>query len=85
MTRVNKPSVKTLIGRVNNIKIGLMKVFTTAKSTATTRADIKPSTVTPGKIYAETNTAIALIIQLTNTFIISPSSEVVSEYFAGVF
>jgi branched-chain amino acid aminotransferase len=48
MTKVNKPKVKILIGKVRSIKIGFNTAFTIPKATATTTAVQKFSTVTPG-------------------------------------
>jgi hypothetical protein len=45
--RENKPNVKKLIGRVNIVTKGLMKVLISAKTTATTNAVITLSILTP--------------------------------------
>lgn len=50
ITKLNKPNVKILIGKVNNVTTGLIKKFTTDKITAATTATKNPSTLTPGII-----------------------------------
>ena len=51
ITKVNKPKVKILIGRVIKIKIGLIKTLIIAKNKASHKADQKPATTTPGIKY----------------------------------
>ncbi len=49
ITKVNSPRVKILNGSVNRRTIGLIKVLTIPKTTATTMAVKKLSTRTPAK------------------------------------
>lgn len=48
MTRVKRPKVRILIGRVRNKTIGLMMMLTKASTTATTKAAKNPEISTPG-------------------------------------
>ncbi len=48
MTKVNKPKVRILIGRVIKIKIGLTRTLTMPKNKASHKAGQKPATKTPG-------------------------------------
>lgn len=64
ITSVNNPSVKILIGSVNKISTGLIKVLSKPSTRATMSAVKKPPTCTPGSTYAAINIAKALIIQL---------------------
>ena len=48
ITKVNKPRVKILIGRVIKIKIGLRITLTTLKNTASHKAAQTPLIATPG-------------------------------------
>jgi len=50
MTKVKRPRVKILIGKVKNISIGFINVFTKPKAKAVINAHQKPLTDTPGKI-----------------------------------
>lgn len=47
---VNSPSVRILIGRVRNIRIGLNKALTSPSANAVTKAVIQLATVTPGSV-----------------------------------
>ena len=47
ITNKNKPSVKTVIGKVKNTKTGFKKVFNNPKITATFIAVVILSTITP--------------------------------------
>ena len=60
ITKVNKPKVKILIGKVNNTTIGRMMALTMPKTRATNNAVKKPETSKPGIRYATTNKAAAL-------------------------
>ena len=44
MTNKNKPSVTNVTGKVNNTKIGLIKIFSNPKTTATITAVPKLAT-----------------------------------------
>jgi len=69
MKKVNNPSVKMLIGRVNNIIKGFIKTFKTPKTIAITTAIHILGTVTPAdKIYPVTKTAKDFINNSKNTF-----------------
>jgi len=48
MIKVNKPSVRILIGKVINNSIGFIRTLTTPKKSATHKALKKLLTVTPG-------------------------------------
>ncbi len=50
MIKLKSPSVRMFMGSVKTTMNGLIKVLTTDKITATTKAVKKPSTLTPGKI-----------------------------------
>lgn len=52
ITKVNNPSVRILIGRVINIRKGLISVFITPRKRATRRAEKIPLTEIPGIRYA---------------------------------
>ena len=47
MTNKNNPSVKKVIGRVNNTKIGFTKKLSNPKTMATVNAVVNSSTITP--------------------------------------
>lgn len=47
-TNINRPRVITVRGRVNNRRIGLMKVLITARTMAASKAEVKASTLNPG-------------------------------------
>lgn len=49
-TNINRPKVMTVRGRVNNRRIGLMKVLMTARTMAASKAEVKASTLNPGTI-----------------------------------
>ena len=53
-------------GKVNTMKIGLKKIFNTAKTEAITTADQKLGTTTPGTMYALTNIASVVINNFNN-------------------
>jgi hypothetical protein len=69
ITRMNKPRVITVTGRVNIISMGLSKAFSNPNTNATTIAVVKPSTWTPGIKYAPITTANAVIRTLMMNFI----------------
>ena len=60
-TKVNSPKVIRVIGNVRNNKIGLTTALTTPSIIPTRSAVPKFSTVTPGRRYEVTNTAIPLM------------------------
>lgn len=60
MTNKNKPNVTMVTGSVKRIRIGFTNKFNKTRTAATTTAVTKLSTVIPGKILANTTTAIAL-------------------------
>jgi hypothetical protein len=57
ITRVKSPRVKKVIGKVRKTRIGLTKVLSVPRTTATIAAVINVSTSTPGSMYAAENTA----------------------------
>ncbi len=63
ISKVNKPSVIILIGRVSKIKIGLRTKFKRPITSAVARAAKKFSTCTPGKMYELTIMATVAISQ----------------------
>lgn len=65
----NKPNVKKVIGSVNKINKGLKTKLITERTNATITDVKKESTYTPGIRYADTKTAEADNITLTNLFI----------------
>ncbi len=64
ITKLKSPKVTIFIGSVKSKIKGLIKVLTTARSTATIKAVTNPSTLTPGNIYALIKTANPLSIKL---------------------
>lgn len=50
MTKRNKPSVKTVMGRVNNISKGFTRTFKTANTIAKMTAVLKSAICTPVKM-----------------------------------
>ena len=75
MTKVNKPKVKMLIGRVIKIKIGLTKTLIIPKNKASHKAAQNPATTTPGIKYeliiiAKTMTSHLMIMDINLLFII---------------
>lgn len=51
ITKVNKPSVSILMGKVSKSRIGLMTALAMPKNRATIRAVVKVSTSNPGTIF----------------------------------
>lgn len=75
MTKVNKPKVNILIGKVIKIKTGLIKTLIMPKNNASHKAAQKPAIATPGIKYeliiiAKTMTS-HLIIMGINFIVIS--------------
>lgn len=68
--KVNNPKVRIFIGKVKIINIGFIKAFKTPKTSATSKAEIKLATATPGKTYAAARTERAIIIQFVKTSVI---------------
>lgn len=69
MTNKNNPSVRKVIGKVNNTKIGFTKILSNPKTIATKSAVVKLATCTP-VIKCEINrTKIAVTKTLTINFI----------------
>lgn len=60
MTNKNNPSVTTVIGSVKIIKIGFTIAFNNPKTIATIMADVKVTSLTPGRKYDKINTARAV-------------------------
>jgi len=61
ITREKSPRVRTVMGSVNNTKIGFINVLTNPKANAVISALYKSATNTLGIIFAVANTANALI------------------------
>jgi len=57
MTKINKPSVKIVIGSVSKIRIGRTKELRIPRTIATRTTVIQLVTATPGMMYAATTTA----------------------------
>lgn len=49
-TKLHKPNVRNVKGRVISLSIGLTNVFTTPITTEATKAEVKLETSNPGKI-----------------------------------
>lgn len=64
MIKIKSPKVRIVNGKVKISKIGFNKVLTIPNTTETIKAVKNPSTYTPFKIYAVTNTAKAFISRL---------------------
>ncbi len=64
ITKVKRPIVKILIGKLRRRIIGLRKVLISPKTIATSIAGQKPTRVTPGKRYAVRAVARAVTIIL---------------------
>jgi len=75
MTKVNKPKVRMVRGRVRRIRRGFISKLIMPKTTAVTSAAVKFATWTPGKRYAATRITMALTSQLIIIFIILCHSE----------
>ena len=58
ITKIKRPSVKMVIGRVSKMSMGLTKELRIPKTTATKTTVTQLVTTTPGTIYAETITAM---------------------------
>ena len=69
ITNKNKPSVTNVTGRVSNTRIGLMKIFSNPKTTATITAVPKLATWTPVKMFDNNKTKAAVTRSLSNYFI----------------
>lgn len=70
MTNKKSPKVTMVIGNVNIMKTGLTMAFKRPKTAATIIAVVKLATLTPGKKYAKTRTAMAESKILKTKFII---------------
>lgn len=80
-TNVNNPSVNMLIGKVKIKMTGLTNALISPKTNAVIKAAAKPSTVTPGKRYADITTARVLTNQLIRKFIINYYSKLKSRIY----
>jgi hypothetical protein len=70
MTSKNKPSVITVTGSVNMIRIGFIKRFSNPKTTATIRAVPKLATDTPFKRLDSSKTKAAVTRSLSINFMV---------------
>ena len=70
ITNVKRPSVMILIGSVRIIRIGFKNTFISPKTRAASKAVLSPTTVMPGRIYADTIIAKVVINQRTKMFIV---------------
>lgn len=69
MTNKNKPKVRIVTGRVSITKMGLIKIFSNPRTTATIKAVAKPSTRTPGIKFEISRTKPDVIRILMSKFI----------------
>lgn len=67
----NNPKVITVMGKVNNTKIGFTKKLSKPKTIANVRAVVNSSTTTPFITFAIINTKMAVISILNSSFIVS--------------
>ena len=66
ITKVNKPSVNRLIGKVSSTRIGFKIAFITPSTNAVQRAVVNAETCTPGNNFAAKRMTIALTNQVAN-------------------
>ena len=64
---------------MNKIRMGLTRIFKTARTRATIRAVVKESILNPGTTYVVTRSTKARIIQLAKSFIRIIISKIFSE------
>jgi len=69
ITSKNKPKVISVIGKVNRIRIGFIKMLSSPRTTATISEVVKFAIVTPGIKCAMTTTKIAVINMRRSKFI----------------
>lgn len=69
-TKVKSPRVRRLMGKVKINSNGFRNALMTPRTIAATKAVVKFSTSTPGKIYAATKTAIPLNNKLITILIL---------------
>ena len=70
ITSRKSPKVIIVKGIVRKTNMGFKNVFNIAKTTATIKAVVKPSTTIPGKKYANIKTTIVEIKSLISKFIV---------------
>lgn len=68
MTSKNKPNVTIVMGKVNKMRIGFIKMLSKPSTTATISDVVKVSTETPGIKCAMTTTKTAVIKILKSKF-----------------
>ena len=68
MTSKNKSNVTIVMGKVNKIRIGFIKMLSSPRTTATISDVVNVSTETPGMKCAITTTKTAVINILTSKF-----------------
>ena len=71
MTNKNKPNVTIVIGKVNKIRMGFIKMLSSPSTMATISDVVKVSTETPGMKCAMTTTKTAVINIRKSKFISS--------------
>ena len=69
ITKVNKPKLKTFIGRVIKLSIGFREIFTIAITAAATKAVKNPSNFIPGTNQAVNITIKVNAIHFNNKYI----------------
>ena len=70
MTSKNKPNVTIVMGKVNKIRIGFIKMLSNPRTTATISDVVKVSTETPGMKCAIMTTKTAVIKILISKFMV---------------
>jgi hypothetical protein len=68
MTSKNKPNVTIVMGKVNKMRMGFIKMLSNPRTTATISEVVKVSTETPGIKCAMTTTKRAVIKILKSKF-----------------
>lgn len=82
MIKRKNPKVKTVSGKVNNIKAGFTNKFKRLKTKAIQIAELKLLTVTPGKRFAIITTAKPLINRFTKYFMFFDLKITKKKYFS---
>ena len=70
MTSKNKPNVTMVIGKVNRMRIGFIKMLSNPRTTATISEVVKLATTTPGMKCAIMTTKTAVIKILISKFMV---------------
>src|ERR1700674_1355343 len=70
MKSVNRPRVRTVTGKVRNMRTGLRKALRSPSTSAATKTAGQLSRVTPETIWATTRSAVLLTTHLTSRYFI---------------